>query len=359
MCIDHLRYFSSNVNIEYILYIGAFVSLVTLIVFPNNNKIKFSFFIYISIWLSILFLTSLYFIGNYNIKRLIYLNQGIWIAVSMQKNTLNVRVVRIFLLLMIVFYLYRIMSGIDASNFFPNVSRNGISVYLLVMMTLYCIACHENGKVINLFFPFIITIITAWAEGRSGFIAAILISSLIVREYLKGDQSTGKRKILLRVLIVSLGFLLIAIAHSQFSVSRQNYFDLVISRFQTEGLASGRGRIWNEYFSDIISKFKHFVFGSPMAKLPILRSMNSNPHNSLILLHTQIGFGALVGIVIIVVSEIKLVRTNFLYFGLLFVLVLRSMTDIIAFPGIFDFLIYYFVFSAIDRSKHNTNQATY
>ena len=143
---------------------------------------------------------------------------------------------------------------------------------------------------------------------------------------------------------------------------------IVVARdnFLSRGLeSSGRVSIINEYIRSATSNIRYFIFGVPSTSSDIFIDFNSNFHNSYLRLHSNYGLlGFLLIMIMILVALINLIRKkSILHVALLLAFLVRISTDTIAFVGITDPLLFYFIlpknFDNVSKVKANAIQVPY
>lgn len=304
-----------------IFYFIYFICISNLICSLVINKGGFSFLIIIII------------ITLSNLSGLIFL---------VNKN-LNISVVSLIFISVFTYYFYYIINinndsytsvnivNVNISTLtFVDISRNAISVTMIMPVILVYIAYHQSTKLIPLWPAIMTFIVCVWAIGRSGIISSGLLLIGII--FLKIIQM---RKLLFKLAIVFsiLLFLLFIMLNIEDIIS--NYFPY----FKLAGTdLTGREEIWNHYFNQIKNPM-YFVFGGELDSY--MMKWDYNYHNSFITLHYQIGIFAIPVMVAIVISLFRYLLNNKLYFLLLLVLILRINTDYLMFFSCWDFLIYY------------------
>lgn len=341
--IDHDAKFRSVDSVQINLVLTFLISLLCLLVIPNLKKINLiPYYIYILIIFSNSALSLLY-TGNQNLQRLLYILQGVFIGIALLKNDLTIPIVRIFVYSFIIFYFYQIFVGVNRIAFFTRGSQNGLTIHLLLLIVLYYISQWQNNCKYDIIPSFLFVLIAAWAKGRSGFFTSVILLLIILTNNIK-----SVRKKYLRILVIGLICLFVVILLNEFfstEILNELFISPISSRFSSEGIDSPRSLIWKEYFSVMGSNFSDLLFGVPYREVPIIRQYNNNPHNSILYMHSQYGLMMmLINIILILNFSFRYFKTNIFLLGLFGVLLLRSSTDIIAFPGIFDGIIYYFLF---------------
>jgi len=265
---------------------------------------------------------------------------------SSEKSKMFLFVVLAFLMWFLVYA----FAGLEAENFF-RVSKNFISIFLVLILSVYYIFCWRDGSKPMLFVSFIILLLSIWAGGRSGIAVSlfVFVFSLLFIE---------KRKVK-KILILLMG--LSGLVYLIFSFESGLFFDLVFDRFSRLGLDSVRWDINFLYYNEVFANIKNLMFGVSLQKINLVSSLGLNPHNSFIALHVNYG---VLGFVFVL--TLLLITTAFLVFSKLWVVltvffacIFRSFFDISAFYGPLDpviysifFIVVFFEFFEEKRSRH-------
>lgn len=244
------------------------------------------------------------------------------------------------------YFLYCMLMRKNPETVLPTMSRNGISWVMIFTTILYYVGC-RNDK-----YPLIPTIVTfifcLWSQGRTGIItAAILLAGVL----LYGNKNRKMNSAALAVIMVSIAIsLVLTVVFVGFDLSE------IFSYFYLKGMNNNaRILIWKGYFEELFSSFKNLFFGVNGKTVPSLVSYSngSNPHNTFITLHMN--FGIIAFVFVMTNFSIAIVRIiqkkNWLYLFFLISLIARSLMDTVGFPGLFDILLWYFIFYAFDSKN--------
>lgn len=241
------------------------------------------------------------------------------------------------------FFLLHIVAGSNPEGIFF-VSRNFISVLIIMGIGFYYIACAQAREIPKLYVSAIGLVVALWAIGRAGIICAALI--------LLGTLVLSKRYVIAGLLLT--GVIAIGSIFVQTNVADSLEIFLVgIERFDRLGADSERNMINDEYMDRLASRSGELLVGAPLDSITAIVKVDGNPHNSYIRLHTVFGlFGFLLVVIAMGLSAIKLFLDRDYLVGLIFVIAaLRSAFDSTAFYGPLDVLIFYGLFFAIGRYK--------
>ena len=274
-----------------------------------------------------------------------YLYQGIpqfvayaGYASSMVNYKMNPRFFEIHFYMYASVFIFLMIRGVNPEDVF-SVSRNMISVFVLMTLSVYYISCHQNRLCPSLFVPLLGFVIALWGVGRSG-IGSLLIIFLATVTF--SGKFFLKKISVLFIMIISFFFIfnLVELDLSSFLVG--------IERFERLGVDDIRGEINRAYISDAFASVYSLFFGVPLNSIKEIIEMNGNPHSSYIWLHVNFGLiGFLITILVVFFTIINLLLSKFYILLSIFIVVLfRSAFDITAFYGPLDVIILYFIFSS-------------
>lgn len=251
-----------------------------------------------------------------------------------------------------IFFLYQILSGVNADDAVTVVSHNGISMIILVAcITLYLIVSIEFQK-ISLIPAVLTAIICIWGTGRSGILASfLLLLGLILVKY------EVKKHVVIIILspflILYLFFesiIAFAIQIPFFTQAATNYL------VRANGEPEVRLDIWNNYFNNL--NFSKFLFGvnPKIDPWPDGQILAYNYHNTFINLHAQAGLMGIITMLLLTVSFFKLIKYNKVLSILLLTLLTRWFTDTGLYFESWDFLPYFFSFIILSRKYLENNK---
>lgn len=234
-----------------------------------------------------------------------------------------------------------LLIGINPENVFT-VSRNFISIILILSIAFYYFSCQGQNISPSLLVPALGLILALWAIGRAGIAscAFIFFFSLILSS---------------RKLLMTFFFLFTAIVGSGLIYVQQidfTIFDIFlvgIERFERMAIGGQRSLINIEYIERVFSDFRWFLFGAPLDTLLTVIEVKGNPHNSFIRLHIHFGLiGVLViGMVFSYTFLWLMFQKRYLLLLVFFVVLFRSSVDEAAFHGPLDVVLFYCVFVAL------------
>jgi hypothetical protein len=242
-----------------------------------------------------------------------------------------------WVLVFAITYFFALMYLDTDPNDVFNVSRNFVSIFLLIIFGLHLISSIQNNEQPSLLLLFACFLISIWAVGRGG----ILTFSFLVILYPLVVKLKLKYRLIILVLYV-LGSLYVFNFYSDYILK------IGFERFQSMGIQDSRTDINQDYINKSINSFSNFLFGSPLKDIPSIAEVEGNPHNSFIRLHVYYGlFGFIFVIFILVSTAIKLlINMQYLLLYFTIALLIRSATDSAAFHGALDPLIFFSVFFA-------------
>ena len=242
------------------------------------------------------------------------------------------------------YYLYLFINrvrGIDPDTIFYLTSRNYVSVFSLLFLTLYIFNKVKCGGKIRIWFFLLHIYMCVWAHGRGGILtAAIALVGFIIfgTDFLK----------LPRVLKIS--FLLICVVGIILL-----YYDLITAKISAAMVVEGRLGIWSRYLTSATDNIIDFVLGVKNYSLTIDILRMHHLHNSFLNLHYYFG---IVPLVMFAVIGIKMIyffskRKKYTLIVICMTLVVRMFTDVMAFPGEFDIL-WIYIFLLYRKYKNNS-----
>lgn len=224
---------------------------------------------------------------------------------------------------------------------FAEASRNTVSWLSIIFCALYYLIIFLQGRSpTNFIPPLLALIISIVAQGRAGIITSFL---LLVTAFW---YSTRRVKSNYKMWIVSI---LALIGMSVYVYTHTGFFEERLEYFKVKGFEeSSRIAILESYVESL--NVRSVITGGSLDETAA-GGFNSNPHNSFIMGHVRYGIMAFVFYGMILYSLMKGVinqQTRFLAL-ILFVVLLRMMTDKLVFVYPFDFVIYAMVVALISK----------
>ena len=207
-------------------------------------------------------------------------------------------------------------------------SNNYVSIIVLLATAFYYIPLEEQyhrTRLIDLAPAGICFLVSVWAAGRGGILAAGILLGLMMVNYLRSVTGKNPRRIVI-VCLLLLGVLVYLLV-SNTSLSRW-FFSL--GKWQRKGANSDeRMEIWASYLSEMFGSPIHFLFGAQLRDIPVIHQIGDNCHNSFLQLHAFNGIWMfLLYLVMMVWSFVYYIhRKQYIVVSVLATLVIRAMTD--------------------------------
>lgn len=276
---------------------------------------------------------------NYRVEDVLLIYQYFGIALIPFLFKLNHTIYTTFNYLIIIMFLYFILSGTLPDDVF-GVSRNFISVILLIGTGYQIIAAVQNNKNPSILLILLSLFVAVWAVGRSG----ILVYTLLLIIY----PLISNYKVIYKFLIIGCITCVAIYVYNTFS---EDLFATAIYRIENMGGGDVREEMNKEYLDKTLSSPFNILIGTDLREIESLRSVEYNPHNSFIRLHIYYGlFGLLIiGTLIINGLAQYFFKREYIYLILFLALLLRSSVDSTAFHGPLDPLMFYFILIPIKR----------
>lgn len=238
----------------------------------------------------------------------------------------------------------QVLTGVNEANLFTSGSRNAISANIIFFaVLLYLFQYNQTGH-IDLMPSVLVLAICVYGSGRSGVLVGLALFLLVLLSYLLFEKKMAVFKVALVAVIAVCAYILIVNIFGDYLL----YLD---ARFDREGLESSRTIIWSEYFSAIFSSVGDMVFGAPTTSSTGLHIAyyGGNLHNAFLMLHAKFGIAGFLfiflGILLFTKEAIR--RRDFIYGGMLAILIFRSMFDWTAFTGQYDLVFLYIIFNTL------------
>ncbi|MDD4672228.1 MAG: hypothetical protein PHI03_04780 [Bacteroidales bacterium] len=343
-----LKFYSASLsNVATILYIGlGYVALIISLISKSNkaNIIKWMFFIiYIGVLNALL---SSLITDNYRIQDVILLFSYIGIAFIPFIIRLSYPIYKWCYIILLLFFGFHIVKGTNPTEIF-SISRNFISVVLLIAASYHIISAHQNNKKISLILLISSLVLSIWATGRSG----IIVFTLLLLSVILIDKKYKKY----RVYFVSL---LLIVVYLIYIFLFSDLLNSGLVRFVNYGIEdSARSGVNTEYIAKMKESFLYILTGAPLKEVQSIVALDLNPHNSIIRLHIYYGLlGVLCLSFLLIKTSCFFIREkNYIYLSLLICLLLRSLVDSTSFHGPLDPLLFYLLFLFLDK-KSNENE---
>lgn len=287
------------------------------------------------------FIVSSFFTSNFRYQDLLLLFPYMGVALIPFGIKLNYKLFKWFFVILICFFSFYALRGIDANEIF-SISRNFVSVLLLIGASYHIISAYQNGKKISLLLILLSLVIAIWTSGRSG----IIVFSLLTLSIIFFDPTYKKFRI-------GYAFMLIVGAFIAYTYLYTDLISEGLSRFSNYGVEdTARSSVNASYLKELNDNLIYLLVGAPLDQIAAIVLLDLNPHNSIIRLHV---FYGLAGVAIVAWlffrSGVYLIRQrNYIFLFLLLCLLMRSYVDSTSFHGPLDPIIYYLLFQFLETS---------
>jgi hypothetical protein len=336
-----------QLNNNLFLGVGFFIALIAFLFAFYGNKYTPKYIVITSYILVVTgFISSLY-TNNYSLLRVFYITQGILLAIALSKFNLNFKILRLLTYGLLIFFFYHIILRNDPNEVFLLVSRNGLTLHLLIILSLYTISLVQNNCRVDYLAIFLSFIVSIWTLSRSGVLSFLVFFIVSLFNLVGKKQKKSQRRAFLLVLIVVL-FMIIFIR----GLSETYILNSFINRLENESINNIRIEMLIQYLTHILNNIGDFLFGGRFSDIGIIRAYNNNPHNSYIHLHSQFGiFGSIMIFFLLILSLFSNLKSkNYIILAIFGAIILRISTDTFAFSGVFDFLIYYLIIITVSKN---------
>lgn len=329
----------ANLNMFFIGILG-FIYFLTMCKFKNKTKIFISFAIvyFFSI------ISSLHTM-NYRLQDYILPLQYFGIALILINTKISQKLIGLNFSIYAIYFFFLALKGINPDNVFINVSRNNISVIMIIQTILLYVSDIQNKKEIKILPGLLNVLISFWGIGRSGIITSlVLLLGIVIIKLIFENSSCKKLKLFASIIVITV-FLIVVITL---------YYDIIFSKALNRSIGIGlvdpnRSKIIQVYFSGVKSSFSNFIFGVPVFNNKIFENYDYNLHNSFLRLHAYYGCIGFFTVIIFLIWSFfySIKKKKFFYLLFLSIIVLRMSTDITNFNGPFDPILYYIMFNLI------------
>lgn len=313
-----------------------------------NNHIKFLLVINFLILLSFNFSSNLSFVSlviyaSYSLVSLLLLNYRLNFPLSILSFVIHCLI-----------FSYFIITNQNPNEIFVYSSRNYVSVVMIIQTMLVYISTIQHNKKVHILPAVIAFLLSVWGVGRAGiFSSTLILIGVILHKLYRSKITNNLSPKIMKILFISPILLLVVVVvwptFTDYLLPEiADSFDIALNKMTSKTISQDPRFYLNMQYLDYISEnLASLLFGANYSNIPILRYFNLNPHNSFIRLHSIYGFfGILIYSILILKSMYRYIKNkNILYFLFLFSILFRISTDIIAFPGIIDPIIIYFIFN--------------
>lgn len=315
--------------INYIYWSIFFIFTVVSLISLNHGITPIIYFIFTPF----LLITSKY-ISNFDIK---------YIYESFR------RFVYIILFIILIFLSRTYSLDDPLSHIIPWGSRNGITSTLIVLNISFLIIEYKYSKKLSFLTSILTLIISYFGIGRGSLIVSLLtiIFILLVNFNLRGNKYKASVILIFTFLTIYL------FSKISFNTITENtdVFLKQNTQFSQGYTDEHRAGIIKEYLNKI--DFFSFMWGASYENTSIEYKYDNNPHNSYIRLHSFYGiFGVIILFIFMlnIIFKKQLFYDKVIFLGLLFILLIRGITEPIFFPTPLDyfFFISYFIIKKTD-----------
>ena len=225
------------------------------------------------------------------------------------EKKLNVHFWAFFYLFVTFYIMWKWFHSVDGYLLFPELSRNYISVFLLVALFVYAVACAKNDKNLPIWSVILYLGCCILAIGRGGILAGCVLTFLYMIWWLlfKSDNN-GEIKALKVILLIILGLAFVAFLIFGLNMFLTRFFPRFVDG--TGVVSDGiRTEMLTDYLKSLINP-KNLLFGTFSRNLnPELALRFGNLHNSYFMFHAHFGIiGILLLFYYIIVSGLKLYK---------------------------------------------------
>lgn len=233
---------------------------------------------------------------------------------------------------LIGFFLINIVLRRNIESLFYLTSSNFISVFLLLFSAFFIMTTPKNKKTLLSVYCLVSLFVCFWSRSRAGMLSySVLVIGLFLVYYGGKRLSLMKKGVILVLLCVPLVL---------------SYMPQ-IGRVVNDSVSNeGRLYFWKVYFDHVGRSFIDVLFGARgFSETSIIGSFG-HLHSTYFNLHEQFGLIPLLAVIYYIVRSgityYKVKRYDL--FVVLVALFARSLTDVVAFIGPFDLILYYFFF---------------
>ena len=259
-----------------------------------------------------------------------------FIAYTIIKKTLSVYPFKIAFYAISAYFLYLIIiKEVGVFEMFPRSgSGRAGSVVLSLSIIIQYIELRNYGR-INLLTVLLAFVVCIMAYSRSSLVCGAVYFLVTLFFATRRFKNFFVRNI---IFIVVFALIAYQIINNWDAITTLDIYE----KFNRKGLDNdGRQDIWSAYLGNM--NFPNIILGIPIDTAHPLKGF-TNPHNSLIQLHSQIGMFAFVFFYYILKGGVRLMMKNIYLALLLIILIVRGSTDIVFFFNYFDFVIYVLIF---------------
>ena len=301
--------------------------------------------------LSCCMLISILYNGNASIENLLWIGSYLGVSLCVFEFGISNFSSIIICYGIELFFVYKAIvtgpSEILADTVLQTASNNNISTICLYASSIYYIAHVINNEKVFSYIPTILVLfVSMYYANRGGMIAAgVLLLGLFINNIRQEGLSWKNLIVLLPAIIIIVYFF-----YKNFSV----FGAALAQKLERDGGESSRTVIWSEYIRGCFDDFFHFLFGVPanLREYPTYFYYKGNAHNAFLILHSKFGLIPFVLVIKYIIScgLFLIKKGNYVLCLVLLSIVIRSMLDWTAFPGILDVIFWFFVLVVINKN---------
>lgn len=317
-------------------------------VFWGNTRLM-TFSVKLCLFLSLLMAISIIYNGNARIVNLLWVWAYMGAALLLYEFGLDLRVATVLFYTSSLFFVYQAITGSVEVDEILNVgSQNNISTLCIFMMIVYYFTELRNRKKEQMsFLPAIVVLfVSIWTASRAALLTMAFFFLFVVLYNFINNKISFRNVVFVAIVVTVVPFIYV------------NYFQDfgggIMSKLDRYGVESERTIIWAEYMEGVGNSFGNFLFGvkGTDPQYSHLSYHEGNTHNAFLMLHAKFGImGFILVLSLLFKSFIKTVKTkNFALLALLFVVMIRSIFDWTAFPGLLDVIFYFYILFSYDKS---------
>ena len=245
------------------------------------------------------------------------------------EKKLNVNFWKTFYIAVTICIMWKWLHSVDGYLLFPELSRNYISIILLLPLYIYVVACSKANKNLPIWSVLLYLGCCVSAIGRGGILAGCVFLFLYMLWWLLFKQdNVGDIKVLKVSLFIILGFALVVFLLFGLNPFLARFFPRFVdgTGVISDGIRIG---MLTDYLKSLGDP-KNLLLGSFSRDLnPELALRYGNLHNSYFMFHAHYGLvGTVLLIYYIIASCIKLFsRKEFVLLMFFLVFLVRALTD--------------------------------
>lgn len=287
--------------------------------------------------------------GNAELSYLLWNLKYYFVAMTLYRICIWAMPIRILFWGFVAYLGEQILLGTNIRLLTLNVSRNIISIHLLILFVFYALALYNQHKEHRLWIPLIMSsVIVLWTGCRSGIVAFLtLIVGLFLCTF-RSEKSVTRRGLSKHPFIIIVLVVLASIALIAYIVKtgKVDYiFQMLNEKNGITILSDSRFEIIKESLSACIKNPIYLLFGPNFSTIHTVTALSGNPHNSFIFGYGHYGLIFLIYVMVrFATSIVSFMKKRSIWGFVLIAIVVRIFSDSTAFYGILDPIIFYFIF---------------